>query len=109
MRLKKSEGYERLRSAQRSASRTVDRVTGAEFRRKFEDFTSVISTTVLGVHQDQSKINDRMDKLEEELSRRKHISITTFHFAESRVLAAAVIGLSTAALTVAVVALAIAP
>ena len=91
---------DRLRSVRETASRTADRVTGAEFRREIEEFTGVVSTTVLGVHKDQSEIIERIDKLEQEISSKGQ--------SHSRLIAAVVISLSTAAMTVAVIAIVIA-
>ena len=44
---------------------TVDTVTGTAFREQFEDFTDAVTTTVVGVHQDQAEIRERLTLLEQ--------------------------------------------
>ena len=55
---------ESVGSARQALARSFDRVTGAEFRRQFEEFTNVVTTTVLGIHRDQSELRDGLDKVE---------------------------------------------
>ena len=57
-----------LDSARQAFSRSFDRVTGAEFRRQFEEFTNVVTTTVLGIHRDQSELGGRLAKVERSTS-----------------------------------------
>lgn len=52
-------------SARQAFGRSFDRLTGAEFRRQFEQFSNVVTTTVLGVHRDQSELSDRLAILEQ--------------------------------------------
>ena len=40
-----------VESARQAFARSFDRLTGTEFRRQFEEFTGVVTTTVLGVEQ----------------------------------------------------------
>ena len=54
-----------FRSARQAFARSLDRVTGAEFRRQFEEFTNVVTTTVLGIHRDQSELSDRLTRIEQ--------------------------------------------
>ena len=54
----------RFTSARRAFESSYERVTGAEYRRQFEEFTNVVSTAILGVHHDQSDLRDRMDSIE---------------------------------------------
>ena len=51
-------------SARQAFARSFDRVTGVEFRRQFEEFTNVVTTTVLGIHRDQSELGERLAKVE---------------------------------------------
>ena len=44
----------------------VDTVTGAGFRKDFEDFTEVVTTTVVGVHRDQVALREQVSNLEAE-------------------------------------------
>ena len=44
---------------------TVDTVTGVAFREQFEDFTDAVTTAVVGVHQDQVEVRDRLTRLEQ--------------------------------------------
>ena len=53
-----------FRSARQAFARSLDRVTGAEFRRQFEEFTNVVTTTVLGIHRDQSELGERLARVE---------------------------------------------
>ena len=43
----------------------VDTVTGAGFREQFEDFTDAVTATVVGVHQDQAELRERLSRLEQ--------------------------------------------
>ena len=52
-------------SARQAFGRSFDRLTGAEFRRQFEGFTNVVTTTVLGIHRDQSELSDRLARIEQ--------------------------------------------
>ena len=53
----------RFTSARRAFESSYERVTGAEYRRQFEEFTNVVSTAILGVHRDQSELRDRLDSI----------------------------------------------
>ena len=51
-------------SARQAFARSFDRLTGAEFRRQFEEFTNVMATTVLGIHRDQSQLREKLARIE---------------------------------------------
>ena len=51
-------------SARQAFGRSFDRLTGAEFQRQFEEFSNVVTTTVLGIHRDQSELSDRLARIE---------------------------------------------
>jgi len=52
-------------SARQAFGRSFDRLTGAEFRRQFEEFSNVVTTTVLGIYRDQSEFSDRLARIEQ--------------------------------------------
>ena len=52
-------------SARQAFGRSFDRLTGTEFRRQFEEFCNVVTTTVLGIHRDQSELSDRLTRIEQ--------------------------------------------
>ena len=52
-------------SARQAVGRSFDRLTGADFRRQFEEFSNVVTTTVLGIHRDQSEFSDRLARIEQ--------------------------------------------
>lgn len=52
-------------SAGEGVTGAVDTVTGAGFRKDFEDFTEAVSTTVIGVHQDQVALRESISRLEQ--------------------------------------------
>ena len=52
-------------SARQAFGRSFDRLTGTEFRRQFEGFCNVVTTTVLGMHRDQSALGDRLTRIEQ--------------------------------------------
>lgn len=52
-------------SARQVIGKSVDKATGTEFRRQFEEFTDAVTTTVLGIHRDQSELRARLSKLED--------------------------------------------
>jgi len=54
-----------LGSARQAVSRSYDRVSGTESRRQFEEFVDVVSTTVLGVHRDQTELSERFADMEQ--------------------------------------------
>ena len=49
--------------------RPIDVLSLAEFRTEFEQFTQAVSTSVIGVHQDQAALGERLDRLEARLTR----------------------------------------
>ena len=51
-------------SAKQGIGKTFDKATGAEFRRQFEEFTDAVTTSILGLHRDQSDLRDRLSHLE---------------------------------------------
>ena len=51
-------------SARQAFARSFDRLTGAEFREQFQEFTDVVTTTVLGIHRDQSELRHRLQAVE---------------------------------------------
>ncbi len=57
---------ETVRATGEGITGTADTITGVQFRRQFEDFTDAVTTTVVGVHRDQEKLQERTDKLESE-------------------------------------------
>ena len=52
-------------SARQAFGRSFDRLAGAEFQRQFEEFSNVVTTTVLGVHRDQTELSDRLARIEQ--------------------------------------------
>ena len=54
-----------LGSARQAVSRSLDRVSGTESRRQFEEFVDIVSTTVLGVHRDQTELGERFADMEQ--------------------------------------------
>ncbi len=56
-------------SAGERVKRPIDIISLAEFRTEFEQFTQAVSTAVIGVHQDQATLGERLDRLEERLTR----------------------------------------
>ena len=52
-------------SARQAFGKSFDRLTGAEFRRQFEEFSNVVTSTVLGIHRDQSELSDRLARIEQ--------------------------------------------
>ena len=56
----------RLGAAKERVSGTVDTVTGIEFRRQFEDFTNVVTDTVIGVHKDQAGLRDTLAAVQQD-------------------------------------------
>ena len=55
-------------SARQAFGRSFDRLTGTEFRRQFEEFSNVVTTTVLGIHRDHSEFQDRLERIEQSQS-----------------------------------------
>ena len=56
-------------AASEKIKRPIDIISLAEFRTEFEQFIQAVSTTVIGVHQDQTALSERLDRLEERLAR----------------------------------------
>ena len=56
-------------SASEKIKRPIDIISLAEFRTEFEQFIQAVSTTVIGIHQDQTALSERLDRLEERLAR----------------------------------------
>ena len=52
-------------SARQAFGRSFDRLTGTEFRRQFEEFSNVVTSTVLGIHRDQSELSERLERIEQ--------------------------------------------
>ena len=52
-------------SARQAFGRSFDQLTGAEFRRQFEEFSNVVTTTVLGIHRDQLELSERLARIEQ--------------------------------------------
>ena len=70
-------------SARQAFGRSFERLTGAEFRRQFEEFSNVVTTTVLGIHRDQSELSDRLARIEQtqsSISSANRLVIATFLF-----------------------------
>lgn len=53
-----------LGSARDAIGGSFYKVSGTAYRRKFEQFTNVVQTTVVGIHRDQQELNARLEKLE---------------------------------------------
>ena len=51
-------------SARQAFSTSFDRLTGREFRRQFEEFANVVTTTILGLHRDNDELKIRIDKIQ---------------------------------------------
>ncbi len=49
------------------AQRAAERAFGAEFRREFERYVNAATTTILGLHEDQAALRQRIANLEGEL------------------------------------------
>ena len=54
----------KLGSARDVVRGSLDKLSGAEYRRQLEQFTNVVETTVVGIHRDQQELNARLEKLE---------------------------------------------
>ncbi|MCH8103445.1 MAG: hypothetical protein IIB28_09880 [Chloroflexi bacterium] len=52
-------------SARGAVGSSLDKVSGAAYRRQFERFADMVQTTVVGVHHDQLKLDKRLEKLEQ--------------------------------------------
>lgn len=48
---------------------TADTITGAQFRRQFEDFTDAVTTAVVGVHRDNSETQRNLAELDSKVER----------------------------------------
>ena len=59
------------RGARDRTAGTIGAVTGAQYRRQFEEFTDAVTTTVVAVHQDQVQFKKRAEELE--AAHRDHI------------------------------------
>ena len=46
------------------AQQVAERATGDEFRREFERYMDVATTTIVGLHQDQAALQERIAELE---------------------------------------------
>ena len=55
-----------LDAAKERVGDTAGTVTGKKFRQQFEEFTNVVTTTVVGVHQDQAGLRDTLSRLEQD-------------------------------------------
>ena len=53
-----------VQQAAAAGKRVTGALTGAQFRRQFEDFTDTVTTAVVGVHRDQNELKERVAKLE---------------------------------------------
>ncbi|MCH7739789.1 MAG: hypothetical protein IIC93_06545 [Chloroflexi bacterium] len=51
-------------SARGAVGSSLDKVSGAAYRRQFERFTNIVETTVVGIHRDQLELDKRLEKLE---------------------------------------------
>ena len=52
-------------SARQAFGRSFNQLTGTKFRRQFEGFCNVVTTSVLGIHRDQSELSDRLTRIEQ--------------------------------------------
>jgi len=57
--------YERARE---SVTEGVDKITGREFRRQFEEFTDAVTTSVLGIYRDGAVAKDRIEQAEKRVA-----------------------------------------
>ena len=55
-------------AASEKSKRPIDIISLAEYRTEFEQFVQAISTAAIGIHQDQSALRERLDRLEERLA-----------------------------------------
>lgn len=53
-----------LEGLKQKAGTGYDKVTGAEFRKQFEEFTAAVTTVVLGIHSDQRELRERLIRVE---------------------------------------------
>ena len=53
-----------LGSAREAIGGSIDKVSGKDFRRQFEQFVNVVETTVVGIHRDQQELSKRLGMLE---------------------------------------------
>jgi hypothetical protein len=49
----------------------IDKATGRDFRLQFEEFTDAVTTSILGIHRDQTDLRKRIERLEQDISSRK--------------------------------------
>ena len=56
----------KVTAAKERVGDTAGTVTGKKFRQQFEEFTNVVTTTVVGVHQDQANLRDAFSRLEQD-------------------------------------------
>lgn len=52
-------------STRQRIGETTERATGAQFRKRFEEFTEAVTSVVLGIHRDQAELKDRLTSLED--------------------------------------------
>jgi len=90
-----------LETARHRIEGSVEKATGTQFRKHFEEFTEAVTTVSLGIHRDQSELGDRVSALEQ--SQRQPVT----HSAGTRV-AMWALGASIGALTLGAVALVLA-
>ena len=53
-----------LGSARGAIGSSLDKVSGAAYRRQFERFADMVQTTVVGIHRDQLELDKRLEKVE---------------------------------------------
>lgn len=53
-----------IETARHRVQESVEKATGAQFRRQFEEFTDAVTTVSLGIHRDQAELGDRVSALE---------------------------------------------
>lgn len=55
---------DRIGSAREGVRSSVDRLSGAEFRREFEQFTEAVTTAIVGLHGDATEMRGKMELIE---------------------------------------------
>lgn len=69
---------DRLRGASRtigeSMARSADVLTGRDIS-KFQEFTDAATTAIVGVHQDQTELRERLERLEDTVASRRGFNL----------------------------------
>lgn len=62
------------RSISESVARSADVLTGGDIR-KFQEFTDAATTAIVGIHQDQTELRERLERLEETVASRRGFNL----------------------------------